>query len=199
MMKKSRHAVSQNRHNAASSAHIQAGYRELHAGAWTEARRAFETALALEETPEALEGLGRVAWWLDDADCLFRARQGAYRLYQRRGDRQSGARLAIALAEDTLYFRGEPAVAQGWYRRAHDLLHNLAPVPEHGWLMLSEGDVALTLHGDLAATRARAREAMHQPMGGVIWQNIATTYRNSLASCSSRMAASKPPSFFTKG
>jgi hypothetical protein len=55
MAKKSRHPGAQNSQNPGSSAHVQAGYQALHAAAWTKARRAFETALALEETPEALE------------------------------------------------------------------------------------------------------------------------------------------------
>jgi len=44
----------------------------------------FADALAREETPEALEGLSWAAWWLDDADAVFDAREQAYRLYRRR-------------------------------------------------------------------------------------------------------------------
>jgi LuxR family transcriptional regulator, maltose regulon positive regulatory protein len=147
--------------SAGGSARIRAGYQALGAGAWAKARREFEAALAAGETPEALEGLGRAAWWMDDAETVFRAREQAYRLYRRRGDKRSAARLAIALAEDSLYFRGEPAVAQGWHLRAGDLLQDLGPLtPEHGWLKLSEGDFALTFRGDPAASSSRAREAM---------------------------------------
>jgi hypothetical protein len=115
-----------------SMQHIRGGYRALHARAWIQARGEFAAALARQETPEALEGLGLAAWRLDDADSVFRAREGAYRLYRRQGDKQSAARLAIALASDSLHFRGEPAVARGWHRRAHDLLQDLDLVPEHG-------------------------------------------------------------------
>jgi hypothetical protein len=37
-------------------------------GAWEEARSAFERALQADESPEALEGLGWAAWWLDASD-----------------------------------------------------------------------------------------------------------------------------------
>ena len=62
----------------------------LEAGAWQQAQHAFERALATEETPEALEGLGLAAWWLDLADVVFDSRERAYRGYRSRGDRAFG-------------------------------------------------------------------------------------------------------------
>jgi hypothetical protein len=99
---------------------VAAGRDALVRGAWEEARTAFEAALGREETPEALEGLGASAWWLDDAETTFEARERAYRLFAERGDRQGAARLAIAIAEDCLDFRGETAVASGWRERARE-------------------------------------------------------------------------------
>jgi hypothetical protein len=52
-------------------------------GEWTAASASFAEALAREETPEALEGLSWAAWWLDDAEAVFDARERAYRLYLR--------------------------------------------------------------------------------------------------------------------
>ena len=54
--------------------------------AGTPRARCFRRAVAAEETPEALEGLSWAAWWLDDGDGVFAARERAYRLYRRRGD-----------------------------------------------------------------------------------------------------------------
>ena len=51
----------------------------LDEGAWKEAQRAFQRALTIDETPEALEGLGLAAWWLDLADVVFDSRERAYR------------------------------------------------------------------------------------------------------------------------
>jgi hypothetical protein len=40
-------------------------------GDWETARAHFQEMLEKEETPEALEGLGRACWWLDDVHALF--------------------------------------------------------------------------------------------------------------------------------
>ncbi|MGH2590177.1 MAG: tetratricopeptide repeat protein, partial [Actinomycetota bacterium] len=44
------------------------GEEALRAGDWELARSAFESALDLEESPEARAGLGRTLWWLQDVD-----------------------------------------------------------------------------------------------------------------------------------
>jgi len=67
--------------------------------------------------------------------------------------------MAIWLGWDSLAFRGESAVARGWLQRAHRLLEGLAPVPEHGWLALREGEFAFLLENDIAATRRFAERA----------------------------------------
>src|SRR6478672_5465139 len=83
-------------------------------GAWAEARTAFDAAIRVRETPEALEGLGVAAWWLDLADVVFDVRERAYRIYRERDDRLGAARMAVWLAWDTAAFRGEQAIANGW-------------------------------------------------------------------------------------
>src|SRR6059036_4048788 len=94
------------------------GDEALARGAWHDARTAFERTLAERESPEALEGLGVAAWWLDRADGVFESRERAYRLFLDRGDHLGAARVAIWLAWDTWAFRGEHAVANGWLQRA---------------------------------------------------------------------------------
>jgi hypothetical protein len=64
---------------AASLDAVTSGRQALDAGAWQQAREAFDRALTIEETPEALEGLGLAAWWLDLADVVFDSREPAYR------------------------------------------------------------------------------------------------------------------------
>jgi DNA-binding NarL/FixJ family response regulator len=140
---------------------LNAGREALARGAWGEARACFEAALRTEATAEALEGLGLAAWWLDDAAATFDAREKAYQAYRQQGDSQGAARVATYLAYDYYSFRGEYAVAAGWFRRAHRLLegHNL--VPEHGLLATYEGVLALQLHNDTAtALRLGAQAAM---------------------------------------
>jgi LuxR family transcriptional regulator, maltose regulon positive regulatory protein len=132
-----------------SAASLQVGYEALTRGAWEEARARFEAALEEEETPQALEGLSWSAWWLDDGEAVFDARERAYRLYRKRGDATGAARMATWLAVDHLDFHGAVAVASGWLQRAHRLLDPLEPGPEHGWLAFQDGYVALT-RGDAA-------------------------------------------------
>jgi DNA-binding NarL/FixJ family response regulator len=138
---------------------VAAGREALSRGAWEDARAKFEAAVAHEETPEAQEGLGMAAWWLDDAVTTFDARERGYRLYVERGDRQAAARLAIMIAEDCLDFRGEAAIANGWRERARRLLAEVPIVPERGWLALWEGHFALLAGNDPVTARAKATEA----------------------------------------
>ena len=93
--------------------HCAAGDDLLSRGAWTQARDAFAGVLRERESPDALEGLALAAWWLDDADVVFDARERAYRLYTERGDRRSAGRVAVWLAWDAWAFRGEHAVSSG--------------------------------------------------------------------------------------
>jgi LuxR family transcriptional regulator, maltose regulon positive regulatory protein len=134
--------VTEAAHPAASDS-LVVGWVELREGRWEDARRRFTRALATEESAEGLEGLSWACWWLDDADGVFAAREGAYRLYKERGDAAGAARMAIWLAADQLDFRGGWAVASGWLRRAHRLLDQLEPGAEHGWLAFHEGYIAL--------------------------------------------------------
>jgi tetratricopeptide (TPR) repeat protein len=135
------------------------GRARLAGGDWAAARVAFVDALARVETPQALDGLSWAAWWLDDAQAVFDAREGAYRLYRRRGDRARAARMATWLAADHLDFRGAVAVAGGWLARAGRLLETVEPGPEHGWLAFHEGYVA-QLGGDTAKAEELAARAL---------------------------------------
>jgi LuxR family transcriptional regulator, maltose regulon positive regulatory protein len=137
---------------------VVTGNEALARSAWEVARESFQAALGLEQTPEALEGLGIAAAGLDDGPTIFDARERAYRLYRRRGDCRGAGRVAIALADDHFNFRGELAVAGGWLQRARRLLDGLAPIPEHGWLKLAESYFALAGRGDPARGSKLARE-----------------------------------------
>lgn len=140
-----------------------AGSAALLRGAWDEARASFEQALAARESPEALEGLGVAAWWLDLADLVFASRERAYTLYLDRGDadgRAAAARVAVWIAWDTWAFRGEHAVASGWLQRARRHLDGLGDVPERAWLELREGALALFDDGDPDRAHRHAEEGI---------------------------------------
>ena len=73
---------------------------------------------------------------------------------------RSAARAAAWLAYDTVVFRGDDAVAQGWFGHAHRLLADGDEGEEHGWLAFLEGEVALVAHGDAARAAEHAAQAL---------------------------------------
>ena len=137
---------------------LTAGWEALAATDWERARTCFEAAMERESSAEALEGLSLAAWWLDDAETIFDTRERAYRLYRRDGDRLSAGRLATLFGIDSFSFRGEAAIGNGWFRRAHRLLDGLPPAPEHGWLWIWEGQIRLLEENDPVTARRLGRE-----------------------------------------
>ncbi len=175
---------------------LSAGHAALARGAWEEARACFDAALQERETPEALEGLGLAAWWLEEAAPTFDARERAYRLYRASDDRRGAARLAVALAEDHLTFRGEPAVARGWLRRAHRLLEGLERCAEHGWLACLEGYIAFIHDADSvtalkagteAAGTGRSLRLLDLEMVGLALEGLALVSQGQIAEGMSRL------------
>ena len=138
---------------------LRAGREALSRGEWERARGYFEVAHERSATAEAIEALAMAAWWLGDGQFAIDSREQAYRLYRERGEAGGAARMATWLAWDYLAFRGEPFVARGWLQRAHRLLADLDPVPEHGWLAIREGEFAFVLENDITATRRLAGQA----------------------------------------
>jgi hypothetical protein len=119
------------------------GRAALAHGAWEEARDCFEQALRRSRLPQALEGLGMAASRLSDAEAAVDARKRAYWLYRVRDDRRAAGRVALWLALDFYHLRGQPALASDWLDHARQLLEELERIPEHGWLALAEGELAL--------------------------------------------------------
>lgn len=138
---------------------IEAGQAALASGAWEQARGFFEAAAAQTPTPEAFEGLSWSAWWCNDTEAVFDARERAYRLYRAQGDPRGSARMATWLGTDHMDFRGEVAVGQGWLRRARRLLDGLEPGSEHGWLFVHEAEKHLFAHETARARELGARAA----------------------------------------
>jgi DNA-binding NarL/FixJ family response regulator len=153
---------------------LAVGQAALANGDWQAALQAFDAAQRLEERPEALEGLGLAAWWLDLADVVFDARERAYRSYRQRGDNPGAARMAVWLAWDTAAFRGEQAVANGWLQRARRLLEGTPDAPEHAWLAARSGAFALLDDGDPEASQRLASEAVRvgQAIGAVDYEMV---------------------------
>lgn len=135
---------------------VAASREALLRGAWDEALGLLRDA---GEDPEALEVAGIAHWWLDDADETIESRERAYRLYRERGDRLGAARVACALAWDSILFDDRPAVGRGWLDRAARLLEREPLAGEHAWLAVREAEVALAA-GDPEDALVAARRAI---------------------------------------
>ena len=138
---------------------LAAGRAALVRAAWGEARQQFEAVLAVEETVEALEGLGVAARWQMDGPAALAAHERAYRLTRESGDGVASARLAMELAFDCGQFRGA-AEMNGWLERAGHLLERLPPQPEHAVLAYLRANRALNGEHDPAEARRIAAEGV---------------------------------------
>jgi LuxR family transcriptional regulator, maltose regulon positive regulatory protein len=139
--------------------HLADGWRALSEDRWPAARETFVAALAGGESAEAYEGLAAVAEIHGEAAEALVAREAAYRLYRRRGEREAAARMAMLLGFGYSDVRGEVAVGHGWIRRAERLLDGLPPGPELASLRVWQGHLELVVDGDLERARASAEEA----------------------------------------
>jgi DNA-binding CsgD family transcriptional regulator len=144
---------------------LDSGAQALAQCNWTEARAAFERALAAGAGPEALEGLAQAAFFLDDPALALDAHERAYAGYRESGREVDAGRVAIALAWDYRSYRGERAVADGWLARARRLLEGGGPTRERGWLALREASFALPADPALARERCAEAEALGRELG----------------------------------
>ncbi|MBT2499470.1 hypothetical protein J7E25_10190 [Agromyces sp. ISL-38] len=169
---------------------LERGDRALREWSWKVARAAFEEALLDDETPEALEGLGTAASWLDDADTAISARERAYRLYRGRDDAEAAARVAVSLADDLVTFRGEHAVASGWLQRARRRLEDRPDSPVLVWADAVEASMAMMYERDLprALTLAEHAVAHGRRIGDVDAEMIALSLLGLVMVSSGRLA-----------
>jgi DNA-binding CsgD family transcriptional regulator len=115
---------------------LAAGRAALEAGRWEEARTAFAAALADEETPEALDGMGAALWWLGETRASVAHTERAYAEYRRAGDGVSAALAAISLSVTWISNFDNHAAAGGWLARAERVMAEADPNPLRGWLWL---------------------------------------------------------------
>jgi ATP/maltotriose-dependent transcriptional regulator MalT len=123
---------------------LGAGQRALEAGEWLAARGSFEAALELEETPEALLGLGNALWWLDETEASLRSRERAYAAFRHRPDPFQAAITALQLAYHYGANLGDVPAARGWGARAARLVEEFELAPLEGWVLLGQAAGATT-------------------------------------------------------
>ncbi len=134
--------------------------RAIDTGDWQTARELYEQLARETNTPSAWAGLAEAAWLQQDSRLMIDARLAAYRLHRDRGEDLAAARMAIALGNDFLDFRGDAAVANGWFKYARRLLEHLPPSAEHARLSVWEARLALIGRQDTAEGRRLAEDAL---------------------------------------
>jgi hypothetical protein len=121
---------------------LAAGSAAMAKGEWATARDEFRSAWSDAESADALDGVGRALWWLNDPAGALELRARAFALFRRESRDAEAAAVAIWLARQyrTLYRR--PALADGWLSRARSLLSGLPdPGSLRGWLLLAESEI----------------------------------------------------------
>ena len=183
---------------------LAGGRQALQRGAWGEARAAFEAVAGSEAGPEAHEGLGAAALGQGDLAAGFAAHEEAYRRFRERGDARGAGRVAAQLAWNYFNLRGEPAIANGWTRRAHRMLDALEPCVEQGRLALAEGDALLFGAQDPVGARQRAQhvqelgrllDAAHVEILGLALEGLALVCAGDVAAGMSALDESAAAAF----
>lgn len=109
---------------------------------WPAAQARFEEALAHEETPDALDGLGQALYWQAEYGRAVAHRERAYALYRQRHEPRRAAFVAVQLAQLHGLLYGNGAAVNGWLGHARRMLDDCEECAEHGWVVLFESAIA---------------------------------------------------------
>lgn len=121
---------------------VSRGRNALAAADWEGARDCFERAVALEESPEALDGLGRALHFLGEYHDAMAVTEQAFLAYNEAGRVVDAADCARWLAFSHGTINGNLAVAGGWMGRAKTLLDDIDECAGHGWLLLDHAPLS---------------------------------------------------------
>ena len=131
--------------------HAAAGRAALAAQRWSEGYALLTAADAQSSLgAEDLEALAWAAFWTDEIAQVVPLLERAYAAYLEEGNKRRAAFLAVQLAHEYGSVRLQKAVGNGWLARATRLLENEPEGPEHGYMALERGLVALAKN-DFAA------------------------------------------------
>ena len=126
-------------------------------GRWDDAKAAFEAAVAVGGSPEALDGLAQVRYWEGDYASAVTLHERAYAGFRARGETRYPAVLAAyTLAFEHAAVYGNAAVAKGWLERGRRLAKVSGDCPEQGWVELA----GVLATGDLAQKERHIEAAM---------------------------------------
>jgi LuxR family maltose regulon positive regulatory protein len=148
---------------------LEQGWSCLRRREWPQARDAFQRVVAGDAVSgSAWEGLAVAALCLDDAIRSRSANERAYREYLECGDFCGAARVAIRLAVHHDAYRGESAIANGWFERARSLLDTVPAAAEHAWLAFWKAHLDIHVHGEVAKGEPSLEDAIRLAAAGNI-------------------------------
>jgi ATP/maltotriose-dependent transcriptional regulator MalT len=157
---------------------LEHGWSAVRRRDWQQAREAFQQALDVDgASPVAWEGLAIAALCLDDAARSRIANERAYREYLERHDFTGAARVAIQLAIHHDAYRGESAIASGWFERARSLLETVPTAAEHAWLAFWRAHLDIHVHGEVAKGETSLEHAIRLNEAGNIGGDLALMTR----------------------
>jgi DNA-binding NarL/FixJ family response regulator len=125
------------------------------AGRWEEAREAFAAAAAVDESADAVDGLGRACWWLGDVRSAIRHRERAFTLLRQVGRDDDAVLVALDLCVWYLTNLENDAAAGGWLARAARAAEHTTDPVVRGWLVL----IGASLSSDAMEQRDGLEEA----------------------------------------
>ena len=138
-----------------------AGQAALDKAEWLSAQACFETALQLENSPEAQDGLGIALWWLNDIHAAHQHRILAYIGFKNSGNVQRAAKIAAWIAREQVFLSSNIKAMQGWFARAERLLSRAQPCAEQGWLELFRASM-LSAPDELEQIAVQSIELAHR-------------------------------------
>ena len=134
---------------------IAEGRVALEAADWLAARAAFEEALAVDPSAEALDGFGLAVWFLGDLRAGVEYRERSFEAYVREGNCDRAARIAVWIANQYM-ISGRASAAGGWLARAERTIEGTATGAGHGWVAVEQARRATSVE----ESAARARDAL---------------------------------------
>ena len=120
---------------------LEEGRRALELGEWERARAAYESALGVEESAEALDAYGLVLWCLGDLEQGRAERERAFSAYLRAGESHQAARVGAWISRQ-YFISGRASAASGWLARSERALAEAPPGSGGGWVAVEQARVA---------------------------------------------------------
>jgi DNA-binding CsgD family transcriptional regulator/tetratricopeptide (TPR) repeat protein len=135
---------------------LATGARAMELAEWSEARAAYERALAADPGPAeagaALEGLGQALWFLGEVAEGIAAREAAFQAYADAGSPDDASRVAVWVSHQH-YVVGRTSAARGWLARADRALEQVPECAGHGWVAVERARHAVDVEEQAAHCR----------------------------------------------